>query len=96
MEKNRFSNSDLPEFPNCGGLSKTGKCIWLNIKLCMGKECKFKRSEEECISSLIHTFRRLASLHDSKQTYIANKYYNGRRPWNKQCFSRSKTGNNER
>ncbi|HYF83812.1 MAG TPA: hypothetical protein VEB00_12385 [Clostridia bacterium] len=83
MAMNRFSNSDLLGLPNCIGLSKTGECIWLNFKACKGKECKFKRSAEESRYSRIHTFQRLASLDDRKQTYIANKYYNGRRPWNK-------------
>jgi hypothetical protein len=84
MAIGRFSNLDLLRIPNCMGLSKTGRCTWLNCKTCMGKECKFKHSEEECKSLRMQTFQRLASLDDSKQTYIAQKYYNGRKPWNKQ------------
>lgn len=81
MIMNQFPNSDLPELPKCVGLSKTGKCTWLDIKACMGNDCKFKRSEEECRASRIRAFRRLASLEGSKQTYIANKYYHCRKPW---------------
>lgn len=83
MAMGRFSNSDLLGLPNCMGLSRTGRCTWLNCKACMGKECKFKHSEEEYRSSRISTFQRLVSLDDTKQTYIADKYYNGRKPWNK-------------
>lgn len=96
MAMNRSSNLDLLGLPDCMGLSKACKCIWLNVKVCKGMECKFKRSAVECSSSFIHAFQRLASLDDRKQTYIADKYYSGRKPWNKQCFPRTETENNTR
>jgi hypothetical protein len=86
------SNPDIKGLPCCMGLSKTGKCVWLASKACIGKNCRFMRSEEECRNSLMYTFQRLASLDDEKQRYIAEKYYRGRKPWIKYCLLNRKAG----
>lgn len=74
---------ELVKLPNCQGLSENGKCNWLSIGTCVGEECVFKRSASEHVSSGIKTFNRLASLASVEQARIADKYYNGMKPWEK-------------
>lgn len=82
----RFFNLELLELPDCKGLADNGRCIWLNINACKGEVCAFKRSASEYKSSHINTFQRLASLSSLEQTHIADKYYNGKKPWNEQSI----------
>lgn len=82
MSIDRLSNLELLGLPDCMGLSESGKCIWLNIRACRGEECAFKRSVSEYKSLQINTFQRLGNLGSLEQSRIADKYYNGRKPWN--------------
>lgn len=81
MARNPLSNLYFIDLPNCMGLSERGKCIWQNNAVCKGEKCKIKRSEGETQSAQIKTSQRLASLSDSQQTHIADKYYGGKKPW---------------
>lgn len=84
MAINKFSHSELLQLPNCIDLSETGECLRLNISACAGEKCTFKRSAAEYNFLQVKAFQRLASLSNSKQTYISNKYYGGTKPWNEE------------
>jgi hypothetical protein len=78
---NRFSGLDLLSLPNCMALSGR-KCVRLNVEACRGSGCLFKRTAEEYKTMHNQAFERLARLSSSEQTYIADKYYDGKKIWN--------------
>lgn len=73
---------DLTDFPDCTALSEHGKCAWLLVPVCLGENCPFKRSYQENIKAIEHSFRRISSLDNVSQSCIAKKYYSGSTPWN--------------
>jgi hypothetical protein len=77
----RNSYLELSILPDCAGLSETGKCYWLNISKCQGKNCSFRNTRDELAASLAYTKMRLAALSEKEQVLIANKYYGGTMPW---------------
>ncbi|MEA4847540.1 MAG: hypothetical protein VB106_09950 [Clostridiaceae bacterium] len=86
MSMNRFSNPELLNLPDCAGLSEKGKCMWLNIDVCKGDKCECKCSVKDYRLSQLKALQRLASLGDLQQAHIADKYYSGKKPWNKAYF----------
>jgi len=90
MTMNRFSNMELLGLPDCMGLSDKRKCLWLNINLCKGEGCAFKRSVSDCKLSQLNTFQRLANLSSLQQTHISEMYYHGKKPWNKKQSEKQK------
>ncbi|MDR1539539.1 MAG: hypothetical protein LBU32_16370 [Clostridiales bacterium] len=73
----RCSNFKLLSLPDCTGLLDNEKCKWLNIDSCPGEGCSFFKSTD----SLEKAQERLRSLDEQTQDRIAQKYYNGLRPW---------------
>lgn len=60
---------------------KGSYCMALTDKKCKG--CAFKRTQEEYNRSQKESWGRIRSLSNETQYYIAGKYYNGIRAWNK-------------
>jgi len=83
MSLNRFSNPNLLELPDCVALSEYEKCNRLTLLICNKCGCPFKKTREEDLASIQRAYQRLASLNDSTQNRIAQKYYGGYMPWNK-------------
>jgi len=81
MALNKFSNIELLDCPNCHGLSEHGKCMWLTLSYCKGVDCTFMKIKETYVSSLKKAQERLSTLDEKKQARIAQKYYDGKRPW---------------
>jgi len=73
--KTKVSFSTLSD---CGGLTESGKCKWINIPACCGASCAYYKK----LDSLAKSYERLSSLPEAKQECIAQKYYGGFRPWN--------------
>jgi len=73
----RYSNSELLNLPDCGGLLENGKCKWLSVQKCTGAKCPYYHK----INSLAKAQERLRSLDEAAQERIALKYYGGYRPW---------------
>lgn len=72
---------DLLNMPDCNSLSDSGKCKRLNVTMCYGENCPFKRSSEEEVDSKERSYRRILSLDRTKQLHIAKKYFSGKMPW---------------
>jgi hypothetical protein len=70
----RYSNLEFLELPDCKGLLENGKCRYLNVPNCLGKNCSYRQSRKK-------VFARLRSLDEKQQEHISKKYYNGARPW---------------
>lgn len=45
MSLSKYSNTELLDYPNCLGLSESGKCMWLSILKCQGYACPFLKTE---------------------------------------------------
>ncbi|MDR1538483.1 MAG: hypothetical protein LBU32_10905 [Clostridiales bacterium] len=73
----RSANAKLLTLPDCIGLQENEKCKWLNVSSCLGEGCKFYQK----IDSWVLSQQRLRSLDEETQARIAQKYYNGCRPW---------------
>lgn len=65
-------------------------CVYARAKGCAGLRvgciptlCKFKLSKQEAEDSLERSHERLRALSPSLQTYIAKKYYGGKKVWKK-------------
>lgn len=73
----RKFGSEMLKLPDCGGLTESGKCRWLNISACAGIDCAYygKAGSQELAK------KRLRSLDEEKQERISQKYYRGARPW---------------
>lgn len=72
---------DLSKFPDCCALTERGRCTRLELYICQGNECTFKRTSREDSDSLEHVYQRISSLDISMQMHIAKKYYGGTMPW---------------
>jgi len=70
----RYSNLELLEFPDCSGLLENGKCRYMDIPVCLGKDCSYIKNRRKA-------FARLCSLDENTQAHISKKYYSGKRPW---------------
>lgn len=84
MALTKLANKELLECPDCIALSETGKCKWLGIIQCKGKECTFQKTEEDICQEKKHVLKRIAELEERKQVRIAQRYYRGNRPWNEE------------
>jgi len=73
----QYSSADLLKQLDCAGLLGSGKCRWLQITECAGKNCAHYRKA----SSQAKAETRLCSLGEETQERIAKKYYGGFRPW---------------
>jgi hypothetical protein len=71
----RYSDLELLKLPDCNGLLENGRCRYMDVPVCLGKNCTFKKSRRQA-------FERLRSLDEASQAHISKKYYNGHRPWN--------------
>ncbi len=63
----------------CCNIFAKDKCKILKVKNCTG--CAFFRTRGQSEKSLKAASARLASLENSQQLYIADKYYGGKMPW---------------
>ncbi len=77
MIYSRFDNSELMQLPDCDGLLENGKCKFLDVPACRGKDCSFSHKKD----SFEKVYARLRLLSEEKQEHISKKYYNGDRPW---------------
>lgn len=75
----RYSNTELLQLPDCGGLLENGKCRWLKVPACIGKGCRYCQKA----NSQDKTYARLRTLDKKTQIHIAKKYYHGELPWQK-------------
>ena len=57
-------------------------CMATENEVCEGQACKFYRTQVEQKQSMANVHERLRSLTDEEQTKIADKYYDGKMPWN--------------
>lgn len=73
----RYSNTDLLELPDCGGLLENGKCRWLSVSYCIGAKCSYYKKTNDTEKART----RLQSLDEKMQERISRKYYGGSRPW---------------
>ena len=80
MSLSKYSNTELLDYPNCLGLSESGKCMWLSILKCQGYACPFLKTKGAHSTDRKAQIR-LQSLDEEAQCRIAEKYYNGNRPW---------------
>ena len=71
------SSVEFLKLPDCAGLLENGKCRWLQITGCAGKNCEHYRKA----SSQAKATARLCSLDEETQERIAQKYYGGFRTW---------------
>lgn len=67
----------------CYAFSGQKQCRILAVKKCTGSSCSFFKTAEQYKESFKKANVRLASLDKEKQKYIAEKYYNGKMPWQK-------------
>ncbi|GHU78779.1 hypothetical protein FACS1894191_0170 [Clostridia bacterium] len=74
----RGSSLGLLDMPECKWLRDNGKCNFLKGEACTGKKCSFRQKEN---ISMEKAYARLRSLDEETQRRIAQKYYNGSRPW---------------
>jgi len=65
---------------DCAGL-KDGKCTWLRNDKCKGARCSFYKTKEQEEASRSKASSRIASLEQSQQVYIADKYCSGKMLW---------------
>jgi hypothetical protein len=79
MTSHKYAKMKLLEYPNCSGLTESGKCRWLTCGDCRGPDCSYLKISPE--DALRKTFLRLASLDEETQVRISRKYYGGSRPW---------------
>ena len=77
VARTRFSTDELLKRPDCGGLMGNGRCKWLHIPSCEGPKCSYYKN----LNSQDKSQARLRSLDEDTQERIAQKYYNGSRPW---------------
>ena len=57
------------------------ECLALEDSSGCGPNCPFRKSEAEHEAARLNADRRLASLPDVQQQYIAETYFLGERPW---------------
>lgn len=58
---------------------KDNNCRVMNVTHC--EDCTFYRTRKDLEYSIEKVYERLRSLDSATQTYIAEKYYNGRICW---------------
>jgi len=66
---------------DCFALNKQKGCGILTVQACMGELCPFYKSRERLKKERQKANRRLASLSAIEQRYIADKYFDGKMPW---------------
>ena len=76
-------NLELLKLPDCAGLLENGKCEYLDVPGCQGKNCTFYNGQKKA-------FARLLSLDEEKQNHISQKYYSGKRPWSESSVKPSR------
>lgn len=63
---------------------KHGKCVLLDIGSCNGDvSCSFKMDEETLVESKDRSYARIRGLSKKQRNDISEKYYGGRKPWEK-------------
>lgn len=76
----RYSNIELLDLPDCKELRENGNCALLKVTACMGETCPYYRER----SSEDRWNKRLCTLDEKTQEHIAQKYFDGARPWVKE------------
>lgn len=74
-------NMELIYYPDCLALTESGKCKWLDLEHCMGKECTFMKTDASYSNQQEKNYARLAALDEKTQARISVRYYHGARPW---------------
>ena len=65
----------------CVNKVRKNKCKRLVVDICLGHTCPFKQTSKQQEEAQRSVFKRLSSLDEQLQLYIADKYYNGSMPW---------------
>ena len=60
---------------------KKKSCCFLNNNSGCGAECPFRKTRTEADAAQKKVNKRLASLSEAEQAYIAATYHGGKRPW---------------
>lgn len=58
-------------------------CGVLNVNKCNGESCSFRMTQAQLQLAQSACDERLRELPADRQDYIADKYYSGRRAWNR-------------
>lgn len=66
---------------NCFALSRKGLCKALEGAPVCNEKCAFYQSKKEARESLYYAYARLCTLSAAEQQRIADKYYDGKMPW---------------
>lgn len=69
----------------CFGASKkkAGECRVLAVEGCIGILCPFRKSVAQHKADRARANARLRGLSETDQSWIADKYHKGKRPWAK-------------
>ena len=73
----------------CFAQRKDGRCGALTVSRCCPETCPFYRTLEDNSASQAVALSRLAAMEDVDLVYVAEKYYEGKMPWNEgasQCL----------
>ena len=71
---------------NCSAFLGGYSCKKLKVKTCDEEECAFYRTDIEEKISKEKADKRLRSLPKIDQQYIADKYHDGKMPWQKRRY----------
>lgn len=74
-------NPIMPEEPDCVHLTERYKCNLLQVKQCVGTDCKFCQTAYERGKSFKRWQDVMNTMPDNRQEQIASTYYNGHMPW---------------
>jgi len=59
-------------------------CKCLKVLVCKKKPCRFSKSSAELENSSKKSFERIKNLSKEQQSCISEKYFQGKKPWNKE------------
>jgi len=60
-----------------------GMCDATEVGICLTYDCPFYATEKQHKQSIQKVYAHLRALPEDRQEYISQKYYKGKRPWNK-------------
>lgn len=76
-----MTNYKSLELPECVFLSERCRCAILNVKICMGEKCTFRKTAYDIEKSEKICREHLNTLDMTIQNKIADNYYGGKKPW---------------
>lgn len=76
-----MTNYKLLELPECVFLSERCRCAILNVKICMGEKCTFRKTAYDIEKSEKICREHLNTLDMTIQNKIADNYYGGKKLW---------------